>query len=79
MGINKVVYGGKTLIDLTGDTVTADKLLEGVTAHGKDGEVVTGACTFDVDSNDANAAVAEVLKGKTAYARGTKNCRNDAK
>lgn len=72
MGINKVVYGGKTLIDLTGDTVTADKLLEGVTAHGKDGEVVTGACTFDVDSNDANAAVAEVLKGKTAYARGTK-------
>ena len=67
MGINKVVYGGKTLIDLTGDTVTADKLLEGVTAHGKDGEVVTGACTFDVDSNDANAAVAEVLKGKTAY------------
>lgn len=42
MGINKVVYGGKTLIDLTGDTVTADKLLEGVTAHGKDGEVVTG-------------------------------------
>lgn len=33
MGINKVVYGGKTLIDLTGDTVTADKLLEGVTAH----------------------------------------------
>ena len=34
MGINKVVYGGKPLIDLTGDTVTADKLLEGVTAHG---------------------------------------------
>ena len=26
MSINKVVYGGKTLIDLTGDTVTADKL-----------------------------------------------------
>lgn len=72
MGINKVVYGGKTLIDLTGDTVTADKLLEGVTAHGKDGEVVTGACTFDVDSNDATAAVAEILKEKTAYARGAK-------
>lgn len=72
MGINKVVYGGETLIDLTGDTVTADKLLKGITAHGKDGEVVTGACTFDVDSNDATAAVAEVLKGKTAYARGKK-------
>ena len=72
MSINKVVYGGKTLIDLTGDTVTADKLLSGITAHRKDGQLVTGVCTFDVDSNDATAAVAEILKGKTAYARGTK-------
>lgn len=72
MSINKVVYGGKTLIDLTGDTVTEDKLLSGITAHRKDGELVTGVCTFDVDSNDATAAVAEILKGKTAYARGTK-------
>lgn len=72
MSINKVVYGGKTLIDLTGDTVTADKLLSGITAHGKDGNLVTGACTFDVDSNDATVAVAEILSGKTAYARGTK-------
>lgn len=72
MAVSKVVYGGKTLIDLTGDTVTGDKLLEGATAHGKDGEVVTGVCTFDVDSNDATAAVAEILIGKTAYARGKK-------
>lgn len=70
MSINKVVYGGKTLIDLTGDTVTEDKLLSGITAHGKDGELVTGTCAFDVNSNDATAAVAEILKGKTAYARG---------
>lgn len=72
MAINKVVYGGNTLIDLTGDTVTADKILTGFTAHGKDGEAITGACTFDVDSNDATAAVAEILIGKTAYARGSK-------
>lgn len=72
MAVSKVVYGGKTLIDLTGDTVTGDKLLKGATAHGKDGEVITGVCTFDVDSNDATAAVAEALKGKTAYARGKK-------
>lgn len=32
--INKVIYGGKTLIDLTGDTISADKLLSGITAHG---------------------------------------------
>ena len=72
MGINKVVYGGNTLIDLTGDTVTEDKLLKGITAHGKDGGAVTGTCTYDVDSNDATVAVAEILDGKTAYARGAK-------
>ena len=33
--ISKVVYGGKTLIDLTADTVTADKLLSTYTAHDK--------------------------------------------
>lgn len=29
MAINKVIYGGRTLIDLSGDTVTADKILDG--------------------------------------------------
>lgn len=72
MAISKVVYGGTTLIDLTSDTITADKLLTGVTAHGKDGEPITGSCTFDVNSQDATAQVAEILTGKTAYARGTK-------
>ena len=70
MAINKVVYGDHVLIDLTGDTVTADKLLRGFTAHGKDGSPIEGSCTFDVDSQDATAAVAEILAGKTAYARG---------
>ena len=32
MAINKVIYGGRTLIDLSGDTVTADKILDGFTA-----------------------------------------------
>lgn len=72
MGINKVVYGGKTLIELTGDTVTADKVLEGFTTHDKSGASITGTCDYDVNSSDATVAVAEILKGKTAYARGTK-------
>lgn len=29
MAISKVVYGGRTLIDLTSDTITADKLKKG--------------------------------------------------
>lgn len=70
--VSKVVYGNKTLIDLTGDTVTADKLLTGYTAHGKDGAPVTGTCDFDVNSQDGTAAVSEILTGKTAYARGVK-------
>ena len=49
MAINKVIYGGETLIDLTGDTVTADKILSGFTAHDKGGESITGTCEYDVD------------------------------
>lgn len=70
--VNKVVYGGTVLIDLTGDTVTADKVLTGYTAHDKSGETITGTCEYDVNSEDATVAVAEILTGKTAYARGSK-------
>lgn len=70
--INKVVYGGKTLLDLTADTVTADKVLSGFTAHAASGESITGTCNYDVNSQDANALVGEVLQDKTFYARGTK-------
>ncbi len=72
MGINKLVYGGEVKFDLTADTVTQDKLLRGFTAHDKSGEIITGTCDYDADTQDATAAVAEILAGKTAYARGTK-------
>ena len=42
MGINKVQYGNTTLIDLTNDTVTADKLMQGYTAHDRSGAVING-------------------------------------
>lgn len=72
MAISKVIYGGNILIDLTADTVTADKLLAGYKAHGADGEPLTGACTFDADTQDATATAAEILSGKTAYNKGAK-------
>ena len=72
MAISKVVYGGNTLIDLTADSVTKEKLLEGVTAHGANGELITGICTYDADTSDATATAAEILSGKTAYNKGQK-------
>lgn len=72
MAKNKVIYGSEVLIDLTADTVTPDTLAQGITAHDKSGEIITGTSTKDSDTQDATAAVSEILAGKTAYARGTK-------
>lgn len=67
MAISKVVYGNATLIDLTADTVTANDLASGVTAHGSNGEQITGTSTKDSDTTDATATAAEILSSKTAY------------
>lgn len=72
MAINKVVYGSEILLDLTADTITPDKLTQGITAHNMAGEVIEGTNTNDSDTSDATIAVAEMLTGKTAYARGSK-------
>lgn len=67
---NKVVINGETIIDLTADTISPDKLAEGITAHDKSGAPIVGTSTFDSDTSDDTAAVAEILAGKTAHARG---------
>ncbi len=45
MAISKIILNGVTQMDLTGDTVVADKLLSPYTAHGADGEPITGTST----------------------------------
>lgn len=72
MGVNKVNYGAKTVIDLSKDTVTASKLLKGVTAHDKNGDQITG--TYEAgtsgggtDTSDATAVASNILEEKTAY------------
>lgn len=57
MAVNKVVYDGATLVDLTGDTVTADNLAAGVKATGADGNPVVGLLpmvTIDAELSDAS-------------------------
>ena len=53
MPINKVLYGTQVLMDLTEDTVTADKLAKGETAHDASGEQITG--TLETESGSGSA------------------------
>ena len=69
--INKVIYGGTTLIDLTSDTITAADVQSGVTFHLPSGATGTGTCTYDSDTTSDTAVVAEVLATKTFHARGS--------
>lgn len=57
MGVNKVDLNGETLVDLTGDTVAENNLLQGVTAHNAAGEQVEGAVTVPSLTNNLLATV----------------------
>lgn len=72
MANSKVIFGGEVLIDLTADTVKEDNLLKGYTAHGADGEIVEGNCTFDADTSDASITPDVILEGETGYSNGVK-------
>lgn len=78
MAINKIVLntedGEQVLVDLTGDTVTAETLAEGVTAHDKSGAKITGTMTGGGEDLEAvlteqESLIAELqdtLRGKAA-------------
>lgn len=58
--INKVVYGGNTLIDLTADTVTPATLMLGYTAHDASGALITGTADGGVDGDNLGYGAALV-------------------
>lgn len=86
MATSKVVYSGRTLIDLTGDTVTEESLLRGYTAHKADGTLITGTAfdgypnefTFLDVLEDSNGhaiqdSSEDVLYGRTVYRKARNN------
>ena len=70
--VNKIIIGTEVKLDLTGDDITPEKLAKGIKAHDKSGAPIVGTSTYDADTDDATAVAAEILKGKTAYAKGSK-------
>lgn len=48
MAVSKVALSsGTILIDLTGDSISAEKLLSGETAHAADGSTITGSLVIN--------------------------------
>lgn len=54
------------------DPATAADILEGKEAIDGNGAKLTGTCTYDADTSDANATASDIAQGKTAYVNGTK-------
>mgnify|MGYP007038180435 CR=1 FL=1 len=70
--VNKVIYGGDTLIDLTNDDALRADVAAGKYFHLPSGERTTGTSTKDADTSDGTATAAEILETKTAYVNGSK-------
>ena len=70
--VNKIIYAGETLIDLTNDDVTVADVLAGKKFHLPNGANGTGTCPYDADTSDATAVASEILTGKTVYKAGSK-------
>ena len=70
--INKVVYDGDVLIDLTADTVTAADVINRKTFYFTNGTIATGTCTFDSDTSDGTTSADEILSGNIAYSGGSR-------
>lgn len=67
MAVNKVIYGGTTLVDLTGDTVTAADLADGVKATGADGRPIVGLMQKVTIDNELSINSINPVQNKVIY------------
>lgn len=72
--VNKVEYGGTTLIDLTDATATADKILQGFTAYGASGEKLVGTASGGDTVQIDTATLVTSATTQTVTASGTNVC-----
>lgn len=71
MSVNKVIVNKETIIDLSADTVTPDKLADGYTAHDKSGAEITGTMgTADISLGIIGASVGNGVIAKAVDADG---------
>lgn len=67
MAINKVIYGGDVIMDITDTTATADLVDSSAYFYTNAGVKTKGTSTKDSDTTDANASASEILASRTAY------------
>lgn len=75
MGVNKVVIntdnGEEVLVNLTNDSVTADTLFDGITAHNKSGDSITGTFTIAEEMSTQDALIAQIAQALEGKAGGS--------
>lgn len=68
MAVNKIIYNGETLVDLTNDIVTADDLAAGVKATGADGRPIVGLLPKVAIDNELSLTSTNPVQNKTITA-----------
>ena len=76
MPISKVIYGDNTLIDLTQDTITAEKLGAGYTAHNASGSKITGTGLIYTESADITPIEFDYNRGYVNISKQTTEAAN---
>lgn len=72
MAINKVIYGGNVVMDITDTTAQQAQVLKTFYFYGRDGVKYEGTCTYNADTSDATVTADEIMYGETAYVNGNK-------